>query len=67
MVIFEAVGIYCHVLWSDYGRGFGLTIEFIDHFQIVTTNNYNIVAISTLYKITLSLFQPTVSSLAVSW
>jgi hypothetical protein len=29
--------------------GFGLVNEFIDHLQVVTTNNYNTIAISTLY------------------
>jgi hypothetical protein len=26
---------------SDYRRGFGLEVEFIDHLQNVTTSNYN--------------------------
>jgi hypothetical protein len=38
----------------DYRLGFGLDIGFTDHLQVVTTNNYNTIAISTLYKITLS-------------
>jgi hypothetical protein len=50
------VSQYCHVVLSDYRRGFGLDIGFIDHLQAVTTDNYNTIAISTLYKITLSLF-----------
>jgi hypothetical protein len=29
---------------SDSRRGFGLDIGFIDHLQIITTNNYNIIA-----------------------
>jgi hypothetical protein len=49
---------------SDYRRGFGLDIGFIDHLQVVTTNNYNTIAISTLYKITPS---PAVSLLVVAW
>jgi hypothetical protein len=28
---------------SDYRRGFGLDIGFIDHLEVVTTNNYNTV------------------------
>jgi hypothetical protein len=36
----------------DYRRGFGLDIRFIDHLQVVTTNDYNTLALSTLYKIT---------------
>jgi hypothetical protein len=31
-------------LMNDYRRGFGLSIGFIDHSQVVTTNNYNIIA-----------------------
>jgi hypothetical protein len=27
--------------WSDYRRGFGLLIGFIDHVQVVKTINYN--------------------------
>jgi hypothetical protein len=38
---------------SEYRRGFGLDIGFIDHLRVVITNNYNIIAISTLYKMTL--------------
>jgi hypothetical protein len=51
----------------DYRRGFGVNIGFTDNLQVVTTNNSNIITISTLYKITPSLFQPTVSSLVVAW
>jgi hypothetical protein len=29
---------------SDYRRGFGLEFGFIDHLQVVTTNNYNTIA-----------------------
>jgi hypothetical protein len=50
-----------------YRQGFGLDIGFIDHLQVVTTNNYNTTTISTLYKIMLSPFHPTVSSLVVAW
>jgi hypothetical protein len=45
---------YCYIVWSDYRRGFVLDIGFIDYLQVVTTNNYNTIAISTQYKITLS-------------
>jgi hypothetical protein len=38
---------------SDYRRGFELDIGYIDHLQVVTTNNYNTIVIFTLYKITL--------------
>jgi hypothetical protein len=62
---------YCQVnivtCMSDYRRGFGLDIGFIDYLQVVTANNYNTIAISTLYKIMLSIFQPAVSSLVVAW
>jgi hypothetical protein len=51
----------------DYRWDFGLNIGFIDQLQVVTTNDYNTVAISTLYKIMLSLFQPAVSALVVAW
>jgi hypothetical protein len=33
--------IYCQ---SDSRRGFGLEIGFIDHLQVITTNNYNTIA-----------------------
>jgi hypothetical protein len=32
---------------SDSRRGFGLDIGFFDHLQVVTTNNYNTIDIST--------------------
>jgi hypothetical protein len=35
---------YCHVYVCDYRRGFGLEIRFIYHLEVVTTNNYNIIA-----------------------
>jgi hypothetical protein len=38
---------------SDYSQSFGLDIGFIDHLHVVTINNSNTIAISTLYKITL--------------
>jgi hypothetical protein len=44
-----------------------LDLCFIGHLQFVTTNNCNTIDISTLYKTTLSLFQPTASSLVVAW
>jgi hypothetical protein len=57
------IEIYCHVLWSDYGRCFILDIGFIDHLytQLGTTSNYS--AITNLHKSPrhpLSLFQPVV-------
>jgi hypothetical protein len=52
---------YCHVVWSDYRRGFGLDIGFIDYLQVAIACNYNPIAIFTLYKITTSLFQPACS------
>jgi hypothetical protein len=49
---------------SDYTK-FGLVNRFINHVQVVTTNNYNTIAISTLY----SSLEHTVLSLLldVSW
>jgi hypothetical protein len=35
---------------SDYRRGLVLVIGVIDNLQIVTTSNYNIIAISTIYS-----------------
>jgi hypothetical protein len=53
----------------DYRRGFELDIGFIDRFntQLITTLNYGDIAISTLHKVTLSLFQLAMSSLVVAW
>jgi hypothetical protein len=53
---------------SDYRRGYGLDIGFIYHLQVVTANNYNIIAISTLYKIMLSysVFSVFISSCLVT-
>jgi hypothetical protein len=34
----------------DYRRGFVLVNRFIDQLQVITTNNYNTIAISTLYS-----------------
>jgi hypothetical protein len=42
------------ITMNDFRPGFGLDIGFIDHLQVVTTNNYNTIAIFTVYKITLS-------------
>jgi hypothetical protein len=61
---------YCHVYGCDCRRCFGLNIGFIDRLQVLTTNNYNTIAISTLYNSlepTLSLFQSPVFSLVVVW
>jgi hypothetical protein len=35
---------YCHVLWSNSRRGFGLDIGVIDHLEVVTTNKNNTIA-----------------------
>jgi hypothetical protein len=37
---------------SDFRRGIGLEIGFIDHLQVVTSNNYNIIAIFHTLQIT---------------
>jgi hypothetical protein len=55
---------------GDSRRGCGFDIGFTDHLQVVTTTNYNTVAISTLYSSlehTLSIFHPAVSSVVVAW
>jgi hypothetical protein len=54
----DAVSFILSRTMCDYRRGFGLYIVFIDHLQVVTTNNYNTIAISTLYKMTLSFSTP---------
>jgi hypothetical protein len=41
----------------------GVWIEYIDHLQVITTNNYNTVAISILYS---SLMHPVWCSQAVN-
>jgi hypothetical protein len=54
---------------SDSRRGSGLDIGFIDHLQIVTTNNYNTISDFHTLQITTAhakFFQPAVSSLDVS-
>jgi hypothetical protein len=50
--------IYCHVRERDSRQGFILDIEFIDNLQVVTTNNYRTVAISTIYIITRAHAKP---------
>jgi hypothetical protein len=54
---------------SAYRRGYGLDIGFIDliNTQLLITPNYNAIADFHTLKITLSLSQPAVSSLDVSW
>jgi hypothetical protein len=39
----SGVEVYYHVVWSDYRRGFGLDIEFIDHLytRLGTTSSYS--------------------------
>jgi hypothetical protein len=48
----------------EYRRTFEQDTELIDHLQVVTTINYNPIAIYILYKITLSLLQSAIPSLA---
>jgi hypothetical protein len=50
----EAVVAYCHVVWSDSRRGFGLDIGFIDHFniQLLITLNYSTIANSHILQFT---------------
>jgi ethanolamine utilization microcompartment shell protein EutS len=68
----ETPDLHCGLLYdaknivtrmSDFRRGFGLNIGFIDHFntQFVITFNYK----STEH--TLSLFQPVASLLDIFW
>jgi hypothetical protein len=50
---------------SDYRRGFGLEIRFIDPLQVVTTSNYNTIANFHTLQITAphaKSFQSTVTS-----
>jgi hypothetical protein len=60
---------YCHVYECDHWRGFGLDIGFIDHLQVVTTNNYNTIADFHTLQITRAhaVFQSAGSSLVVAW
>jgi hypothetical protein len=57
------------ILWSDYRRGFGLMIGFIEHLQNVTTNNYDSLIELHTPKITLipAHKKSYQSSLAVAW
>jgi hypothetical protein len=55
---------------SDYRRGFGVIIGFIQHLQMVTTSNYNIIFNShTLQFITprTKSSQSAISSPVVAW
>jgi hypothetical protein len=45
---------YCHVVWSDYRRGFGFDIGFTDHLQVVITNTHNTIAHFHTLQITTS-------------
>jgi hypothetical protein len=59
------VDIYCHEQeWLS--TGFGLASSLIDNLQVVTTNNYNIIAdFHTTNHSTLSLL--SLVSLVVTW
>jgi hypothetical protein len=46
----------CVGVWLS--TGFGLMNTFIDHLQVVTTKNYNTIAISTLYILHITIRQP---------
>jgi hypothetical protein len=55
---------------SDSRRSFGLEIGFTDHLQVVTTNNYNTIAIFHTLRITTAYvksFQSAVSLPVVPW
>jgi hypothetical protein len=41
---------YCHMSCIWLQSGFGLVNRLIDYLHVVTTNNYNTIAISTLYS-----------------
>jgi hypothetical protein len=49
---------------SDSRRGFGLEIAFYDHLQVVTTNNYNTIALQITIVQQAKSFQ---SSTVVPW
>jgi hypothetical protein len=59
--------MYCHLVCVWLLTGFGLVIGFIDHLQVVTTNNYNTITDFHTFQITVSLFQPALISLNISW
>jgi hypothetical protein len=55
---------------SDYRRGFGREIGFIDHLHVVPTSNYNTIANFHTLQITTAhakSFQSAVSSQVVPW
>jgi hypothetical protein len=54
---------------SDFRRGFGLDIGFIDRLYTGLVISLNCSAIANFHTLahTLSLFQPAVSSLVVAW
>jgi hypothetical protein len=55
---------------SDYRRGFRRKIRFIEHLQVITTSNYNIIVNFHTLQITTAhakYFQSAVSSQIVPW
>jgi hypothetical protein len=61
--------LYTVTILSDYRRGIGLVIGFIDHLRIVTTSNYNSLTELRTPNITVTTahIKYSLSSLDVSW